>query len=190
LTANSDINLDVPDGSLFAVIGPNGAGKTTFFNMVSGFLAPTAGTIEFAGEDITHLRQDRIAAKGLVRTFQLVQLFKGMTVAENVEVGFHLATKGGMAAALARLAWFRRQEADVHAKARDLLAFVGLAAQAEQDAELLPTASSACSRSHARSRQARACSCSTSQPPASMRRRPTRSPPSSRSSTATAPPCC
>jgi branched-chain amino acid transport system ATP-binding protein len=138
LTANSDIDLDIPEGSLFAVIGPNGAGKTTFFNMVSGFLAPTAGTIEFAGEDITNLRQDKIAAKGLVRTFQLVQLFKGMTVAENVEVGFHLATRGGVAAALSRLSWFRRQEADVHAKARELLAFVGLAGQAEQDAELLP----------------------------------------------------
>jgi branched-chain amino acid transport system ATP-binding protein len=138
LTANSDISLEIPEGSLFAVIGPNGAGKTTFFNMVSGFLAPTAGTIEFAGEDITNLRQDKIAAKGLVRTFQLVQLFKGMTVAENVEVGFHLATKGGVAAALSRLSWFRRQEADVHAKARELLAFVGLAGQAEQDAELLP----------------------------------------------------
>jgi branched-chain amino acid transport system ATP-binding protein len=138
LTANSDIDLDIPEGSLFAVIGPNGAGKTTFFNMVSGFLAPTAGTIEFAGEDITNLRQDKIAAKGLVRTFQLVQLFKGMTVAENVEVGFHLATKGGVAAALSRLSWFRRQEADVHANARELLAFVGLAGQADQDAELLP----------------------------------------------------
>jgi len=138
LTANSDISLEIPEGSLFAVIGPNGAGKTTFFNMVSGFLAPTAGTIEFAGEDITNLRQDKIAAKGLVRTFQLVQLFKGMTVAENVEVGFHLATKGGVAAALSRLTWFRRQEADVHVKARELLAFVGLASQADQDAELLP----------------------------------------------------
>jgi branched-chain amino acid transport system ATP-binding protein len=138
LTANSDISLEIPEGCLFAVIGPNGAGKTTFFNMVSGFLPPTEGTIEFAGEDITNLRQDKIAAKGLVRTFQLVQLFKNMTVVENVEVGFHLATKGGVAAALSRLSWFRRQEADVHAKARELLAFVGLAGQADQDAELLP----------------------------------------------------
>ena len=138
LQANSEIDLDVPDGSLFGVIGPNGAGKTTFFNMVSGFLRPTAGTIEFAGRDITNMRQDKIAAMGLVRTFQLVQLFKGMSVAENVEVGFHLTTKGGVAAALSRPAWFRRQEADVHAKARELLDFVGLADQAEQDAELLP----------------------------------------------------
>lgn len=138
LQANSEIDLEIPEGSLFGVIGPNGAGKTTFFNMISGFQQPTAGTIEFAGTDITNMRQDKIAAMGLVRTFQLVQLFKDMSVAENVEVGFHLATKGGVAAAVARLAWFRRQEAEIHAKARELLDFVGLADQAEQDAELLP----------------------------------------------------
>lgn len=138
LLANNAIDLDIPEGSLFAVIGPNGAGKTTFFNMISGFLPPTSGTIAFAGRDITRLRQDRIAALGLIRTFQLVQLFKGMTVAENVEVGCHLQTVGGVAAALIRPSWFRRQEAGVRERARELLDFVGLGAQAEQDAELLP----------------------------------------------------
>jgi branched-chain amino acid transport system ATP-binding protein len=138
LVANSDIDLDVAEGSLFAVIGPNGAGKTTFFNMISGFLQPKSGTIAFAGTEITNLRQDKIAAMGLVRTFQLVQLFGGMSVAENVEVGCHLATKGGIGAALVRPPWFRHQETDVRAKARELLDFVGLAAQAEQEATLLP----------------------------------------------------
>jgi branched-chain amino acid transport system ATP-binding protein len=138
LVANSDIDLDVPEGSLFAVIGPNGAGKTTFFNMISGFLQPTSGTIAFAGTEITKLRQDKIAAMGLVRTFQLVQLFGGMSVAENVEVGCHLATRGGIGAALVRPPWFRHQEADVRAKALELLDFVGLAAQAEHEATLLP----------------------------------------------------
>jgi branched-chain amino acid transport system ATP-binding protein len=138
LLANSNIDLDVPEGSLFAVIGPNGAGKTTFFNMISGFLPATSGTIEFAGKDITRERQDKIAGMGLIRTFQLVQLFKGMSVAENVEVGCHLATKGGVAAALARPRWFGRQEAEVRERARALLDFVGLGAQADRDAELLP----------------------------------------------------
>ena len=138
LVANSDIDLDVPEGSLFAVIGPNGAGKTTFFNMISGFLQPTSGSIAFAGTEITNQRQDKIAAMGLVRTFQLVQLFGGMSVAENVEVGCHLASKGGIGAALVRPPWFRHQETDVRAKARELLDFVGLAAQAEQEATLLP----------------------------------------------------
>ncbi|MCK9919133.1 ABC transporter ATP-binding protein [Microbacteriaceae bacterium K1510] len=138
LVANNDIDLEVPEGSLYAVIGPNGAGKTTFFNMISGFLPSTAGTIEFAGRDITRERQDKIAAMGLVRTFQLVQLFKGMSVAENVEVGCHLATKGGVAAALVRPFWYRRQETSVRERAHELLDFVGLGSQADQDAELLP----------------------------------------------------
>jgi branched-chain amino acid transport system ATP-binding protein len=138
LTANSDINLEVPQGSLFAVIGPNGAGKTTFFNMLSGFMQPTAGTIAFDGKDITRARQHKIAESGLIRTFQLVQMFQGMSVAENVEVGFHLKTRGGIGAALVRPPWLRRQEADIHAKACELLDFVGLGAQAEMSAELLP----------------------------------------------------
>ena len=138
LAANNEIDLEVPEGSLFAVIGPNGAGKTTFFSMISGFLGSTSGSIEFAGHDTTHMRQDLIAAMGLVRTFQLVQLFKGMSVIENVEVGCHLATRGGIAASLLRPAWFRKQEIEVRERAHELLEFVGLGAMAEQDAEILP----------------------------------------------------
>src|SRR5215467_914558 len=138
LTANSDINLEVPQGSLFAVIGPNGAGKTTFFNMVSGFMQPTAGSIVFDGKEITRLGQHKIAEMGLIRTFQLVQMFQGMSVAENVEVGFHLKTHGGIGAALVRPRWLRRQEEDIRVKARELLDIVGLGAQAEMNAELLP----------------------------------------------------
>jgi len=138
LAANNDISLDVPEGSLFAVIGPNGAGKTTFFNMVSGFLSSTAGSIEFDGRDVTKVPQHEIAAMGLVRTFQLVQLFKGMSVSENVEVGCHLATKGGVLASLIRPAWFRKQEREVRERAHELLEFVGLAPQSDLDAELLP----------------------------------------------------
>jgi branched-chain amino acid transport system ATP-binding protein len=138
LIANSDINLEIPEGSLFAVIGPNGAGKTTFFNMVSGFMQPTEGSITFAGEEITALRQDKIAALGLIRTFQLVQMFQGMSVAENIEVGFHLRTRGGIASALVRPPWLRRQEAEIRVKARELLDLVGLRGQAGMNAELLP----------------------------------------------------
>ena len=138
LVANNEIDLAVPEGSLFGVIGPNGAGKTTFFNMLSGFLHPTAGTIEFDGKDITHVDQNKIAAMGLIRTFQLVQMFQGMSAAENVEVGFHLRTRGGIASALVRPPWLRRQEAEIGEKARALLDFVGLGGQAEMNAELLP----------------------------------------------------
>lgn len=138
LAANNAVDLEVPQGSLFAVIGPNGAGKTTFFNMVSGFLSSTSGSIELDGRDVTHVPQHEIAGMGLVRTFQLVQLFNGMSVAENVEVGCHLATKGGVAASLFRPAWFRKQEIEVRERALELLDFVGLGAHADLDAELLP----------------------------------------------------
>jgi branched-chain amino acid transport system ATP-binding protein len=138
LVANNAIDLEVPQGSLFAVIGPNGAGKTTFFNMVSGFLSSTSGSIELDGRDITRVPQHEIAGMGLVRTFQLVQLFHGMSVAENVEVGCHLATRGGVAASLFRPSWFRKQEIEVRERALELLDFVGLSAQADIEAELLP----------------------------------------------------
>jgi len=138
LVANNEIDLTVPEGSLFGVIGPNGAGKTTFFNMLSGFLRPTEGSIAFDGTDITALRQDRIAGMGLIRTFQLVQMFQGMSAAENVEVGFHRITRGGIVSALFRPPWLRRQENEIRVKARELLDFVGLGAQADMNAELLP----------------------------------------------------
>ena len=98
---------------MFAVIGPNGAGKTTLFNVISGFFPPTAGRIAFDGDDITGLPQRKIAARGLVRTYQLVQLFKDLTVAENVQVGFHLVTRGAIGAALLRPRWMREQEARI-----------------------------------------------------------------------------
>jgi len=138
LLANEAISFAVPENSVFAVIGPNGAGKTTLFNAISGFFPPNEGRIVFDGADITGLPQRRIAARGLLRTYQLVQLFKDLTVAENVQVGFHLVTRGAIGAALLRSRWVREQEARVRAETADLLAFVGLAAQADMRADALP----------------------------------------------------
>ena len=138
LVANDAIAFDVPAQSVFAVIGPNGAGKTTLFNVISGFFPPSEGRIAFDGADITGMAQRMIAARGLVRTYQLVQLFKDLTVAENVQVGFHLVTKGAIGAALLRPRWMRQQEARVREQANELLGFVGLAAQADARADTLP----------------------------------------------------
>jgi branched-chain amino acid transport system ATP-binding protein len=138
LTANEAISFDVPETTVFAVIGPNGAGKTTLFNAISGFFPPTEGRIAFDGADITGLPQRKIAARGLVRTYQLVQLFKDLTVEENVQVGFHLVTRGAIGAALLRPRWVREQEERIRAETNDLLAFVGLAAQADMRADTLP----------------------------------------------------
>ena len=138
LVANDAISFAVEPGTVFAVIGPNGAGKTTLFNVISGALAPSAGSVEFAGEAVTGLPQHRIAERGLVRTYQLVQLFKELTVAENVRAGFHRVTRGGIAAALVRPGWARAQEAEVARKTSELLAFVGLDGQGDVLADTLP----------------------------------------------------
>ena len=138
LVANGEISIDVPEGALFAVIGPNGAGKTTLFNVISGAFPPTEGRIEFGGEDITGLPQAAIAGRGLIRTYQLVQLFKELTVAENVQVGAHRVTRGGVFAALARPGWARKQEGDINDEAHRLLEFVGLEGRGALMADQLP----------------------------------------------------
>ena len=90
LAAVRDVSLELPAGSLSALIGPNGAGKTTLFALMSGFLAPDAGRIEFDGRDITGAPPHLNARRGMTRTFQIVQPFAAQTVRENIAVGAHL----------------------------------------------------------------------------------------------------
>src|SRR5579885_2422675 len=95
LTANSNIDLEVPEGSLFAIIGPNGAGKTTLFNMLSGFLRPTAGRVTIFGDDVSQLSPDRIARKGVARSFQITSLFEQLTVLEHGQLALQSGTALG-----------------------------------------------------------------------------------------------
>lgn len=90
LLAVSDASLRVDAGSIVALIGPNGAGKTTLFALLSGFHRPDAGRVVFDGVDVTGQAPHRVAARGMVRTFQIVQPFGALTVRENVAVGAHL----------------------------------------------------------------------------------------------------
>jgi branched-chain amino acid transport system ATP-binding protein len=138
LIAVDNVSLDVGGDGITAIIGPNGAGKTTLFNIISGFLAPSAGRVLFDGADLTGAAPERIARRGLVRTFQLVQLFENLTVLENVKVGRHLHTRGNLLAALIPSAAARREEQAVDASARELLARAGLAPQAGSAASVLP----------------------------------------------------
>jgi branched-chain amino acid transport system ATP-binding protein len=98
LRAVSAVDFDVSAGSITALIGPNGAGKTTIFAMIAGFIPPDAGSVCFAGTDITGWRPDRIAAAGMVRTFQVMQPFAGLSVMENIRVGAFLRTGNARAA--------------------------------------------------------------------------------------------
>jgi len=137
LVALEAVTLDIAAGGVTAIIGPNGAGKTTLFNVISGFASPSEGSVHFGGEAITGLAPHIIAARGLVRTFQLVQLFETLTVLENVKVGRHLHTNGGLLNALTPFRG-RAMEPDVEQTARDLLRKAGLESQAEALAGALP----------------------------------------------------
>jgi branched-chain amino acid transport system ATP-binding protein len=90
LAAVAEASLSVDEGRITALIGPNGAGKTTLFAAISGFIPPDSGTVRFDGRDITGMAPHRVCRLGLVRTFQIVQPFAGLTVRENIAVGLHL----------------------------------------------------------------------------------------------------
>ena len=89
LTAVDDLSLQIAPGSRFGIIGPNGAGKTTLFNLLSGELKPTSGTVNLFGRDITGLPPYRRAALGLGRTFQITRVFSNLTVLENLTLALH-----------------------------------------------------------------------------------------------------
>ncbi len=135
LAAVSRVGLTVDEGEIVGLIGPNGAGKTTCFNLLSGFLRPTAGTIVFGGEDISGLRPHRIVGRGLVRTFQLTTLFQDMTALENVLLGMHLHSRRGLPQMLFSR---RRFPPDEVARCREVLEFTGLGSHADQLARNLP----------------------------------------------------
>jgi branched-chain amino acid transport system ATP-binding protein len=135
LTAVNDVSFTVETNSITAVIGPNGAGKTTLFNLITGFLKPDDGMATLGGANLLSLPSFKIAAAGLVRTFQLVRLFPDMTLLENMIVGTHLRSRGGLWAAIARPGWARREMAANEKRCRELLAMVGLAEAADRPAK-------------------------------------------------------
>ncbi|MGE5618485.1 MAG: ABC transporter ATP-binding protein [Sphingomonadaceae bacterium] len=92
LVANDNVSLTVEQGEIVGLIGPNGAGKTTLFNCIAGFYTPDSGTIRFQGRDITGSTPEQVCREGIARTFQIVRVFKGMTVLDNVMVGAYLRT--------------------------------------------------------------------------------------------------
>lgn len=125
LAALDGASLDVQAGEIVALIGPNGAGKTTAFATIAGFVHPDRGTVRFQGADVTGLAPYQISARGLVRTFQIVQPFEGLTVRENIAAGAHLR---------------RRARRDALAHAEHVAQRVGLGTRLDQSAVALTVA--------------------------------------------------
>lgn len=120
IRALDDVSFDVPRGGITAVIGPNGAGKTTLFNCISGIYAHE-GRVELAGEDVSRLRADRRAARGITRTFQTPVLIPELSALDNVLVGAYPQTRGGAAGSIFRLPGVRSDEVRARGDAAELL---------------------------------------------------------------------
>ena len=126
LDAVKDVSIDVPEHSIVSLIGPNGAGKTTMFNMLTGLYRPTDGSIYLGERDITRARPDVITSYGVARTFQNIRLFGAMTATENVMIGHHARMRTGLFGSIVQPPRVRREERETRARARELLAYVGL----------------------------------------------------------------
>jgi len=137
VVALSEIDLSVPEGSIFALIGPNGAGKTTVFNLVTGVYAPTEGEIRFDGTVISGRRRYLVTKAGVARTFQNIRLFDNMSALENVMVGADARHKTGVFSAALGLPRHRREERDGRARGQELLEFVGIGRVGEETAKNL-----------------------------------------------------
>jgi len=131
LAALEGVGLAIAPGEVRGLIGPNGAGKTTLVNILSGVLAPTAGSIRFAGHEIGGAPPHQVARRGIRRTFQTLRIFPEMSVLGNVAVGYHAHTRAEVLDALLKTRRLRREEAETQAKAREALAFAGLAVDPE-----------------------------------------------------------
>lgn len=138
LTALADVSFSIGAGTITGVIGPNGAGKTTLFNIVTGLYTQTSGDVFLDGKNISRLDTEKLAALGLVRTFQNVELFSQMTVLENVMVGLHTGTQSGIFSCAFRLPRQVREEKYIREKSMEWLAFTGMADMADVTAANLP----------------------------------------------------
>lgn len=125
------ITAEFPSGAITSIIGPNGAGKSTYFNLLSGAFAPTSGTVEFEGRDVTGLPQHRFAHLGIAKSFQITNVFPQLTTRENIRIGLQaLVSRYDMWRPRTRLTELAEQ-------ADDLLARVGLWEQRERVAKTL-----------------------------------------------------
>jgi branched-chain amino acid transport system ATP-binding protein len=132
LKAVSDFDINVDEGEIVGLIGPNGAGKSTVFNLITGVLPVTSGTIKFRDTDITHKQPDQVAELGIGRTFQLNPLFPEFTVLQNVTSSFELHPHSSLVDIFFHTRKYRRNEKFIAEMAHEILGIVGLSKEANE----------------------------------------------------------
>ena len=138
IKALDDVSFTVDDGELFAVIGPNGAGKTSTFNCINGVYKPQEGSIRWKGEEILGRRPDRIAALGIARTFQNIELFPHMTVLDNIMLGRHVRTKTSWWDGAIWIGPAKQEELENRAVAEEIIDFLEIARWRKYPVAMLP----------------------------------------------------
>ena len=138
LAALSGLDLEVGEGAIVALIGPNGAGKTTVFNVLTGLYRPSHGRVTFRGDDLLALAPHAIARRGIARTFQNTEVFRRLSVLDNVLIGRHAHLEGGVLGGALALPRVRSEETRARRDPRALLDLVGLRAAADVEAASLP----------------------------------------------------
>jgi len=138
IEALEDVSFSISRGQILGLIGPNGAGKTTLFNLLTGLYPLERGSFLLEGRELAGLKPDRVAARGIGRTFQNIRLFANLSALENVMIGRHVRTRAGVLGAVLRDPATRAEEAGIERRAADLLDYVGIRSRANEAAGGLP----------------------------------------------------
>lgn len=136
--AIDDLSFTINPGTIHSIIGPNGAGKTTLFNLVTGVYTPTSGEVLFQDEPVTGKKPYELAARGMSRTFQNLQICMNMSALDNVMVGRHLHLNSSLLPSLFRLPFIVKGDKAAREMCTDLMAMVGLSSYRDWEADSMP----------------------------------------------------
>ena len=138
LKAVDDVTFNVNNGEIMSLIGPNGAGKTTVFNVITGVYMPTMGEARYKGTLLNTLKPYDVTKLGLARTFQNIRLFKQLTARQNLVLAMHCRRKTNVFSSVLRLPGYKKEKAECNKKAEELLDYMGLLGEKNEQAQNLP----------------------------------------------------
>ena len=133
-----DVSLDIRKKEILAIIGPNGAGKTCILNCINGFYKPEKGEIYYEGQRITRMRPDKVAKLGIARTFQNIELYRGLNVLDNIMAARHILIKENFLASTLYLGWAIEEEIKHRRRVEDIIDFLEIEAFRKKVVGVLP----------------------------------------------------